>query len=116
MPSTISYKFGDLVMVPFPFTDQTSVKQRPAVVVSSAAYNSERPDIILMAVTSQIKASATVGEIMIHAWQKAGLSKSSAVKPIITTIEKRLVIRRLGQLSEEVREALKIALFTILSE
>ena len=116
MPSTISYKFGDLVLVPFPFTDQTSVKQRPAVVVSSAAYNSERPDIILMAVTSQIRASATVGEVMIHAWQKAGLIKSSAIKPIITTIEKRLVIRMLGQLSEEDRQALKMTLSTILNE
>jgi len=48
----IDYDFGDVVLVPFPFTDQTTKKRRPAVVVSSAAYNQKRPDIVLMAVTS----------------------------------------------------------------
>jgi mRNA interferase MazF len=48
-------KFGDVVLVPFPFTDQSGAKKRPAVVVSSAAYNVGRPDLILMAITSQIK-------------------------------------------------------------
>ncbi len=47
-----NYDFGEVVLVPFPFTDQTMTKKRPAIVVSSAAYNSERPDLVLMAVTS----------------------------------------------------------------
>jgi hypothetical protein len=34
MPNTTDYRFGDLVLVPFPFTDQTGIKKRPAVVVS----------------------------------------------------------------------------------
>jgi mRNA interferase MazF len=29
-----SYKFGDIILVPFPFTDQTSTKKRPAVLIS----------------------------------------------------------------------------------
>ena len=33
------YNFGDIVLVPFPFTDQSTVKKRPAVIVSSDAYN-----------------------------------------------------------------------------
>jgi mRNA interferase MazF len=50
-----SYDFDDVVLVPFPFTDQTGKKKRPAVVVSSAIYNTTRFDLILMAITSQIK-------------------------------------------------------------
>ena len=38
MPNTTAYKFGDLVLVPFPFTDQTGINKRPAIVVSSDAY------------------------------------------------------------------------------
>jgi mRNA interferase MazF len=75
MPHTISYKFGDIVIVPFPFTNQTATKRRPAVVISSAAYHYERPDLILMAVTSQVRGMATVGEVVIHSWQEAGLIK-----------------------------------------
>ena len=36
MPSMTAYNFGDVILVPFPFTDQSQAKQRPAVVVSSA--------------------------------------------------------------------------------
>jgi mRNA interferase MazF len=48
------YRFGDVIVVRFPFTDQTATKKRPAVVISSEAYQRERPDLILMAITSQI--------------------------------------------------------------
>jgi mRNA interferase MazF len=46
------YEFGHLVLVPFPFTDQTSSKRRPAVVVSIRAYDLARPDVVVMPVTS----------------------------------------------------------------
>jgi mRNA-degrading endonuclease toxin of MazEF toxin-antitoxin module len=49
------YQFGDVVLVPFPFTDQSTTKQRPGVIVSSAAYHEARRNLILMAVTSQVR-------------------------------------------------------------
>jgi len=42
-----AYSFGSIVLVPFPFTNQSIVKKRPAVVVSSDEYNRKRPDIII---------------------------------------------------------------------
>ncbi|MGH8593635.1 MAG: type II toxin-antitoxin system PemK/MazF family toxin [Gammaproteobacteria bacterium] len=49
MPNTTGYSFGDVVLVSFPFTNQSGEKKRPAVVVSSAAYHQARQDLILMA-------------------------------------------------------------------
>jgi len=108
------FKFGDIILVPFPFTDQSTSKKRPAVVISSAAYNADRPDLIIMAVTSQIKPAAIVGEVTIQGWQESGLLKPSAIKPVITTIEKTLVIHTLGQLKEDDQKALLKSLKGIL--
>ena len=35
----IGYEFGDIILVKFPFTDQSTTKKRPAVIISSSAYN-----------------------------------------------------------------------------
>lgn len=75
------YEFGDVVLVPFPFTDQSAVKKRPAVVISSDAYHRERPDLIIMA---------------------------------ITTLERGLIINRLGQLKENDLAALRRAIASVL--
>ena len=56
-----AYGFGDIVRVPFPFTDQSGAKKRSAVVVSSTAYNEARRERVIMGVTSQIKSSGTFG-------------------------------------------------------
>jgi mRNA interferase MazF len=114
MPRTIGYEFGDVVLVPFPFTDQTGAKQRPAVVISSALYHRERRDIVIMAVTSQVGRPPTAGDIAVTARRQAGLLKASLVKPIIATVEKQLVRRKLGRLTEEDRRALQGALRNIL--
>lgn len=87
MPNTTIYSFGDVVLVPFPFTDQSTTKKRPAVIVSSAEYNKARPDIILMAITGHLSGYARIGEVVISDWKEAGLLKTSTIKPIIATKE-----------------------------
>jgi mRNA interferase MazF len=98
MPLTTGYSFGDVVLVPFPFTDQTGAKRRPAVVVCSADYQTERRDLVIMAITSQIRPRPAFGEFTVGEWKKAGLIAPSAVKPVLATIERRLVVKKLGQL------------------
>ena len=114
MPNTTSYSFGDVVLVPFPFTDQTMTKKRPAVVVSSNAYNSARPDVVVMAITGHLSVSPRIGEVVVTEWKHAGLLKASTIKPILATIEKTLIIHGLGQLGERDIQALKNALSKIL--
>ena len=113
MPSTTRYSFGDIVLVPFPFTDQSATKKRPAVVISSNAYQDTRPDLIIMAVTSQVRSTSAIGEMHIRGWKGAGLIKPSVVKPVITTIEASLVLRRLGRLELQEQQTLRTAISTI---
>ncbi len=50
----MTYEQGDIVLVPFPFTDLTTVKKRPALVVSANWYNKRYRDVVLVAVTSHV--------------------------------------------------------------
>ena len=106
----MAFEFGDVVLVPFPFTDQTASKQRPAVIVSNVAYNLAKPDVVVMAVTSQFRPNLTPGEIWIEQWRAAGLLKPSAVKPVFATLEQGLIIRQLGKLASVDQAALKRAI------
>jgi mRNA interferase MazF len=114
MLSMTNYKFGDVVLVPFPFTDQTTTKKRPAVIVSSNDYQRERFDLVLIAITSQSNSVTSFGEITITKWKAANLIKPSIIKPVLTTISKELVIKKLGQLEEVDRQALQNLLQCIL--
>jgi len=82
----MTFEFGDVVAVSFPFTNQSSAKRRPAVVVSGASYNRVRPDVILAAITSKLDRAATVGDIVVVDWNAAGLRKPSAVKLIVVLL------------------------------
>jgi len=110
------YEFGDAVLISFPFTDQTSTKKRPAVVVSSAAYHRGRFDLIVVAVTGQAPRSTLAGEVTIASWKQAGRLKPSVVKSVLLTIEAGLVLRKLGRLEPEDRRTLHEALLAILGE
>lgn len=102
----MGYVFGDMIPVSFPFTDQSTTKQRPAVTISSSGYNSQRPDLILLAIKRQVRDSLSFGEARVADWQSAGLIKPFVFKPFVTTIELSLVIRRLGRLSDNDAAAL----------
>jgi mRNA interferase MazF len=114
MPPTTAYNFGDVVLVPFPFTDQSGLKKRPAVVVSSTAYHAQRRDLVIMAITSQIRPRPAFGEFTMADWKKAGLLVPSAVKPVLTTIDKGLVLKRLGQLQPADLRSLRASISAIL--
>ncbi len=51
-----------------------------------------------MAITSQLRASAALGEVWVKDWTATGLIKPSAIKPVFATIEEALIIRKLGAL------------------
>src|SRR5438128_3963534 len=113
MPSTTSFNQGDIVLVPFPFTDLTAIKQRPALVISPRRLNDTRPDLVVVAITSQIPAALGEDEVRLPDAELAacGLPKPSIIKlGKIFTIHQGLIRKKLGQLPrrrlEEIRKRL----------
>ena len=70
----------------------TRSRSYPALV-----YRQRRPDVIVMAVTSQIlRPTGAFGELLINDCTARGLTKASLIKPVLATIEQRLIVRKLG--------------------
>ena len=90
--STTSCSRGDVVLLPIPFTDLSSSKVRPAVVVGLGAFPG---DLFVVPVTSQL----TNADQILADWSGAGLNVPSGIKGQICTVEHRLVRRVVGRIS-----------------
>ncbi len=97
-----SFSKNDVVLVRYPFSDLTAGKVRPAVVVS-APHTSD--DYFLVPLTSRT-AHLGEGELVLTDWQFAGLNLVSAVKRGVYTVDGRLILKLVGQLS--VRDAQQV--------
>lgn len=95
----MTYQRGDVLLVPFPFADLSSNKNRPAVVVSSALFHQTEPDIIIAAITSQIGHHRGPTDSRLADWQFAGLLKPSIVKASLATLSPKMVRHKIGKLS-----------------
>ena len=72
------FRPGDLVTGDF--AGATGVKRRPAVVVSSDRYHSERPDLILGVLTTNLTAATGSTDYILQDWDAVGLSAPSAFR------------------------------------
>jgi mRNA interferase MazF len=91
-------KRGDTILVGFVFSDESGRKLRPAVVISSAVYNRARREVIVAAITSNVRRQL-VGECLVADWRGAGLLFPSVVTGIFRTISRTMIDRKLGTLT-----------------
>jgi mRNA interferase MazF len=91
------YSRGDVVLVSFIFADETGVKRRPAVIISSDAYHAGRDEAIIAAITSRTD-RILAGDHLIAEWQGAGLLFPSVATGIVRTIKQEMINKRLGSL------------------
>ena len=102
MPSTMVYRQGDIVLVSFPFTDLTSTKRRPALVLSPDPFNAAGEDLVLAAVTSHITDDPNAVRLWRGDFAAGGLPKPSMVKATkLFTMHSSLIVKRIGALRAE---------------
>lgn len=99
MQRTTGFERGDVVLVEFLFTDESERKLRPALVISANPYQQSRQEVIIAAITSNVR-RRLFGEHRIVGWRAAGLVFPSTVTGIIRTVRQSMIGRRLGALSE----------------
>ena len=95
----MAFQRGDVVLIPFPYTDLSASKTRPAVVVSSDIYHAVRSEFLLAYVSSQISQANPIIDYVLVDWSDAGLLKPSFVRPKVAAVEPALVVHRVGALS-----------------
>ena len=90
-------KKGDIVLLPFPFTDLSGVKTRPAIVLAQNDF-----DVTVAFVTSQIHFKEGT-DIVIDPSKENGLKRTSLIRlNKIATIDKDIVLGKLGEIDEDV--------------
>ncbi len=94
MPTTTLYNRGAIVLLPFPFSDQSPAKIRPAVVVNPPCPSD---DLLVAAVTS-VGDGLRPGEFAIQRWREAGWIHPSFAKRAIASVSDSLVRRQIGRL------------------
>ena len=102
-------KRGDIVLVPFPFTNLTTEKLRPAVIVSAEPRES---DIVIAFISSVVlSGELPVADFLLGSnhpdFPQTGLKKASVFKmKKLLTIERTKIVRRLGKVSPGIQKEL----------
>ncbi len=104
---------GDVVVVPFPFSDLTRAKRRPALVVARVSDE----DVILCQITSRDVRDGYALSLGDADFQEGGLKRPSNVRPNrIFTADTRLILYRIGGLKREKSGEVTEAIVRILRE
>jgi mRNA interferase MazF len=91
---------GDIVLVPVPFTDLTSHRRRPVVVVSNDAYQAATEDFVGMAMTSNLKAEPYSFEVTTADLADGVLNRPSRVRADkVFTLAQAIIIARFGRVN-----------------
>jgi len=100
---------GDIVLIPFPFTDLSGNKNRPAVVLIDS-----EDDVTVCFLSTQLKWRSDC-DILLHPTKLNGLKKTSLIRiNKLATVDKELIIGLLGRLDEHYKDLLDKSLLKIL--
>lgn len=104
---------GDVVIVPFPFSDLTQAKRRPALVVANISGN----DLILCQITSQAISDEYAIRIDSNDFITGRLNEISNIRPNrLFTADESIILYQVGQLKPEKLEEVIVKIIEILQQ
>ena len=107
---------GEVLLIPIPFSDLTSNKKRPVLVLSNDKYNSIASDIIVAAITSNIENKYTEIKISNDDMQDGVLKVDSCVRvDKLYTLSQTIVVNSFGRVKGEVLNRVRLKLDEIIS-
>jgi mRNA-degrading endonuclease toxin of MazEF toxin-antitoxin module len=102
MPSTTTYKRGQVVVVRVPLSDQTGFKPRPALVASAEGFHRRLSDVIVCPISSRPRyyEAPPAGDHPLVDWKVSGLRHPSTARVSkLLAVDKRIIGRAIGKLS-----------------
>ena len=110
------HKHGDIVLIPIPFTDLTSNKKRPVLILSADQYNEKTEDIIVAAITSNLDNNAYAVKITKSDLTVGNLLHDSCIRADkLYTLSQKIVIKKFGTVRSEVLTAVTDKILHIIS-
>ena len=108
MMSGTLFEQGDIVLVPFPFSNLKEIKQRPVLVLSPLSYNKRSDDIITCGITSNLKdkqCSILIDTVNLSSGFIPVKSRIKVDK--LFTLEKTIVKRKLARVNKSTMSKVK---------
>lgn len=99
---------GDIILIPFPFSDLSGIKTRPALILKETDL-----DVIVSFITTQVNLKEST-DIILNSNNSNGLKKDSLLRLTkIATIDKASVLGKLGEVGERTIKQINANLITI---
>jgi mRNA interferase MazF len=102
------FDLGDIVLIPVPFTDLSSRKRRPVVVISNNAYNHSRPDVVVVAMTYHPEVSPYTFRITSADLVQGALNRPGTVRvDEVYTLARKIVVEQFGRVSPHIVQRIR---------
>lgn len=109
-----TYKIYEIIVVPFPFTDQEKSKNRPALILSSELFNATNGKSIMAMITSNTGKELWPNDVPIKDLKPTGLIEESLVRFKLFTIDHKLIKARIGFIHGDDVDVIKVKLKEIM--
>ena len=109
----MTYEPFDVIVVPFPFTDSSKTKRRPALVLSQKSNFGVIVEHSVLAMITSQKNEPWPLDIAIKNKKQSGLKAPSVVRMKLFTLDNRFILRKIGHLSKGDQKQVKQSLSKI---